>query len=580
MVNDGTEISMEREIHNGSVCGVCFGAKGIGRKSIEWVMHPFRKVPEICSLFLMLGLWVSCSGDEPPVAPLPEVDEAVEIERNSAKLSGSVASVGQATVQACFFRYGLSEGMESSVEAVQGESGKWEARIDGLQAGSTYYYCLEITSGKSSLRSRIRQFRTLPNLVPTIGKVELVSKGPLSATVKCALMDGGGEAFGRIGFLYRKADADVETFVSATLVEADGFMAQLRGLEMGTDYSVRACAGNSLGERQSEAFTFQTNSAIQVAEAGTLAEIVGAEWKYRLRSMTVAGDLNGTDICFLREMLGKKADGTDTEGILEELNLSDCRIVAGGKPYVPSKYTSDDTLGSEMFGGCTRLRQLTLPQSLLTVEEEALRGCTALESVQIPEKVTAMGYSSGCTKLAAYALSPLNTAFAVVDGVLYSADRTQLLLYPMGRVGESFALPETVERIGKNAFRESLLQSIVIPDKVKALGEYTFASSALQVAEIGNGVTNLPIGAFQQCRRLVSVTLGEEVRRVGDYAFDGCDTLSEMKVKATYPPTCGTAVFEPETYARCTLSVPSGCKAIYRSSSSWNGFGRMVEVGD
>ena len=222
---------------------------GFHLSSPEWKGRPLLKSSfGWACLLLWGGLVVACSGDEPPVPPQPRVEEASEIERNSAKLSGAVSYGENATVETCCFRYGLSSEMELSVTAAQSESGKLEARIEGLQAGKTYYYCLEIASSKSSLRSNVRTFQTLPNLVPAIGALTLVNKGPLNATVRCEMTDAGGEDFTRIGFLYKKDGASTETFVAATVVSDDYFMAQLGGLDMGTDYSVKACAANSLGE--------------------------------------------------------------------------------------------------------------------------------------------------------------------------------------------------------------------------------------------------------------------------------------------------------------------------------------------
>lgn len=527
---------------------------------------------------LMTVLMVACGGDEPPASPSLKIGEATEISRNGAKLSGSVSGTELTPIGTCSFHYGLSSGMEYSVEATQGATGKFEVLIEGLSAGCTYYYCMEISSGKSTLRSSMAQFQTLPNLVPTIGEVELVSKGPLSATVQCSIVDAGGEEFTRIGFLLSESGSTEETFVAATSVGDDSFIAQLGGLNMNTDYSVKACAANSLGEQQSEAITFQTNSAIQVSEAGTLPEIIGEEWKYQLTSITIAGELNGTDIRFLREMLGKKWNGEDTEGVLEVVNLADCRIVSGGTAYYISRYTSDDVLGSEMFRDCINLKEITLPQSIVTIEENAFQGCTSLESLTIPENVTSVGYSVGCTNLKTYAVSPLNTTFSVKDGILYSYDQTQLLLYPAGHEGDTFTFPEDVVLIGKNAFRESLLHTVVIPDQIKTMEDYAFAASALSSVQVGTGLSNLSVGNFQGCQSLTSVVLlGENLRRIGNYAFSGCTALAEISLTATYPPVCGTSTFASEIYDTCTVYVPSGCKSIYRSSSSWSGFSRVVE---
>lgn len=530
-------------------------------------------------LLLSSCLALSCSSDEPPVSPQPEVGEAMEIERNSALLSGSVTHAENASVESVCFRYGPARDMAFSVPALKGSNGSYEVRLDGLQAGTVYYYCLEVSGGKSALRSRVGEFRTLPNLIPSIGEVELVSKGPLSVAVKCSVQDAGGEDYLRIGFLYAEEGSATETFVAAATVTETDFSAQIGGLKMGTNYSVKACAANTLGEKTSEPFAFQTNSAIRVAEAGTLAGIIGEEWKYRLEEVTIAGELNGTDICFLREMLGKDVEGKDTDGRLEKVDLQDCRIVSGGKEYYSSRYTADHTVGGEMFAGCARLKQITLPQSVQTIEEDAFRGCAALTELMIPEKVSSVGYSSGCTQLAAYSVSPLNVSFSVTDGVLYSADRTGIVLYPMGKAGTSFGIPADVTRIEKNAFRESLLQTVTIPDKVKSIGEFAFTASALSSASIGNGLMTLSTGIFQQCRFLAAVTLGEDVRRVSAYAFSGCPALTDIKLLAVYPPTCEAAAFDDAVRSAATLSVPQGCKSIY-SSSSWSGFSRIVETGN
>ena len=173
----------------------------------------------------------------------------------------------------------------------------------------------------------------------------------------------------------------------------------------------------------------------------------------------------------------------------------------------------------------------------------------------------------------------MNGTFSVVDGVLYSSDRTQLILYPMGKAGELFAFPEEVTQIGKNAFRESLLQTVTIPDRIKTIGEFAFAHSALNAAKVGNGVTRLSIGLFQQCNLLASVTLGDDIRRVESYAFSGCSALSSIELPAITPGTCEQSAFDADTYTRCTLFVPQGCKSAYRNST-WSGFNRIVETGN
>ena len=78
-----------------------------------------------------------------------------------AFLSGSYDPLGTEIVTSAVFRYGTTEAMEQSFTApLSGRTAT--AVLEGLQAGTTYYYCLEIGNGADILRSEVRQFTTEP----------------------------------------------------------------------------------------------------------------------------------------------------------------------------------------------------------------------------------------------------------------------------------------------------------------------------------------------------------------------------------------------------------------------------------
>ena len=78
-----------------------------------------------------------------------------------AFLSGSYDPLGSEIVTSAIFRYGATEAMEQSITArLTGRTAT--AHLEGLQAGTTYYYCLEIGNGVDVLCSEMCQFSTEP----------------------------------------------------------------------------------------------------------------------------------------------------------------------------------------------------------------------------------------------------------------------------------------------------------------------------------------------------------------------------------------------------------------------------------
>lgn len=104
---------------------------------------------------------------------------------------------------------------------------------------------------------------------------------------------------------------------------------------------------------------------IQVLEAGKLSSLITSEEKNQITALSVSGDINGTDILYIREMAGRDFNGNATEGSLKELDLSNANIIAGGEPYFKQyiKYTAENnTIGDHMFENSI-LNKILLPKS-------------------------------------------------------------------------------------------------------------------------------------------------------------------------------------------------------------------------
>ena len=189
---------------------------------------------------------------------------------------------------------------------------------------------------------------------------------------------------------------------------------------------------------------------LHIETAGTLSNLIGETRKNQITDLTLTGNLNGTDIRFIREMAGSDSRGFTTNGKLAVLNLAGTSIVSGGESYYNNFRTSDNTIGSWAFGGCTGLTSITIPNRVTSIGQSAFSSCESLTSITIPNSVTSIGGGAfgGCTSLT------------------------------------SVIIPNSVTSIGSYAFFDcSSLTSITIPNSVTSIGERAF-EGCTELAEI------------------------------------------------------------------------------------------------
>jgi hypothetical protein len=112
----------------------------------------------------------------------------------------------------------------------------------------------------------------------------------------------------------------------------------------------------------------------------------------------------------------------------------------------------------------------------------------------------------GAINLESITVEAGNLDYCAEDGVLFTADMSELVLYPAGKKGTSYTVPDSVSVIGGSSFRSNKnLEKIVLSDSV----------------------TDLPRRVFQDCSSLTDINTGN-IKTVRDNVFFNCTSLESV----------------------------------------------------
>lgn len=116
---------------------------------------------------------------------------------------------------------------------------------------------------------------------------------------------------------------------------------------------------------------------IKLDKAGTLPDKIGSSKKYKITNLKIVGEINGTDWCLIRDMAGRAFDTTITPGKLTVLDLSEAKIVSGGKKFYVfnDSGTYNNCIGENAFVDCSGLTSITLPSGVTSIGKSAFKNC-------------------------------------------------------------------------------------------------------------------------------------------------------------------------------------------------------------
>ena len=287
------------------------------------------------------------------------------------------------------------------------------------------------------------------------------------------------------------------------------------------------------------------------------------------------------------------------------LYIDNCLIEAKTKLSGSYEIAVDTrVIAGEAFYGCSKLTQITIPNSVKSIGNYTFIDCDALIAIHV---------ESG------------NPAYCSIDGILFNKEKTTLVRYPTGKPEMTYTIPDGVTNIGDGAFYQcyaltqatlpssvksigssaflscSALTQVNIPNSVTSIGDNAFLGcSALTQVNIPNSVTSIGDNAFLgcyaltqitipnsvtsigewvfgYCNKLTQVTIGNSVESIGSLAFEYCSALAEMTVLPTVPPTVGSYAFDGVS-RDIPVYVPAESLEAYKAVKGWKEFTNLQAI--
>ena len=171
------------------------------------------------------------------------------------------------------------------------------------------------------------------------------------------------------------------------------------------------------------------------------------------------------------------------------------------------------------FKNCKKLKSVTLPINLKTIEKNTFEGCSALADVKFPselKRIRAQAFKD-CKNLSVTLPKGVEVDKTAFEGTKMTDDNKEYIIIGNKCLG--------LQKKGKGT-----LSTITIPDGVTEIGERAFAkNTSVKTVIIPEGVTKIGNEAFEDCVNLETVYLPSTLTDLGVSAFSDCNSLGYVK---------------------------------------------------
>ena len=181
------------------------------------------------------------------------------------------------------------------------------------------------------------------------------------------------------------------------------------------------------------------------------------------------------------------------------------------------------------FWYCLSLSEIVIPSSVTSIGDSAFSGCVSLPEIVIPSSVTSIGDRAfeDCSSLK-YISIPKSVVG--LNGNPFKNWNGKLeCLSPNFVYEDDILFNKDKSRI--ISFRNQTIKSYVIPSSVTSIGDSAFLGChSLSEIVISSSVTSIGDCAFSYCDSLSDIVIPSSVTSVGDWAFFTCFSLKYISI--------------------------------------------------
>lgn len=178
--------------------------------------------------------------------------------------------------------------------------------------------------------------------------------------------------------------------------------------------------------------------------------------------------------------------------------------------------------------GClnkTRIGCFVVPESVTLISRNSFWNCKGIHRIILTKNINRIGYNpfAGCENLIIESDNPL---FKVVDGIVYSSDKSHMLCATDKSVGKQFRVPNGVTHINRGVFS---------------------GCRSLEYIDF-NQTTYIDKSSFTNCFRLKEIYVPDTVTYIGEWAFSYCTHLKKASIKKS-------TIIDKNAFNECSVTI-------------------------